>query len=429
MIMSNVEFRYVKFNPVFRAANKTRARYRVISGSAGSGKSFNVAQDYVIKLADERFAGANLLVVRKSEASCRNSVFAELCAAISRVYGENADRIWSISYSQMSFESRTGSSIIIRGMNDPVQREKLKSVSFDHGKLTWIWCEEATQLTEADLDTLDDRLRGRLDDINPELYYQITLTFNPVSARHWIKRRFFDVPESDAVFRMTSTYRDNRFIDPEYYARMERRRELDPDGYAVYALGEWGGAGDDLILKNWSVKEISDNIEDYDRICLSQDFGFNHANCILLVGEKDGALYVIDEIYVHGLDTEEIIALAEKRALPKDAVMICDSAEPDRIKAWRRAGYRAVGATKGAGSVRGAIDMLKQREIFVSPRCKGTIGELEEWRWLRDAGSDLLTDIPAPGNDDAMAALRYALEGLGIMSRPRSISKSALGIY
>ena len=57
------------------------------------------------------------------------------------------------------------------------------------------------------------------------------------------------------------------------------------------------------------------------------------------------------EIYVHGRDTSEIISLAEGEGFSKNAVMYCDSAEPDRIKTWRRAGYRAVGVKKEPGSV------------------------------------------------------------------------------
>ena len=40
------------FNKIFREANESRHRYRVLMGSAGSGKSVNVAQDYVIKLSN-----------------------------------------------------------------------------------------------------------------------------------------------------------------------------------------------------------------------------------------------------------------------------------------------------------------------------------------------------------------------------------------
>ena len=90
------------------------------------------------------------------------------------------------------------------------------------GKLTWIWVEEATELLSEDIDILDDRLRGNLDDLNPNLYYQITMTFNPVSATHWIKARYFDKSDPD-VLTHHSTYKTNRFIDAGYFRRMERR--------------------------------------------------------------------------------------------------------------------------------------------------------------------------------------------------------------
>ena len=53
-----------RFNPCFAQANATRRRYRVLMGGAGSGKSCNVAQDFVLKLMDPKFAGANLLVLQ-----------------------------------------------------------------------------------------------------------------------------------------------------------------------------------------------------------------------------------------------------------------------------------------------------------------------------------------------------------------------------
>ena len=71
-------------------------------------------------------------------------------------------------------------------------------------------CEEATELSEADIDILDDRLRGQLS--NPNLFYQMTFTFNPVSSRHWIKGKYFDVVHED-IFTHQSTYLENRFID------------------------------------------------------------------------------------------------------------------------------------------------------------------------------------------------------------------------
>lgn len=71
--------------------------------------------------------------------------------------------------------------IIFRGVNDDKQREKLKSITFKRGKLTDVWIEEATELMQSDFEIIDDRLRGKLP---PGQFYQIKMTFNPVSATH-----------------------------------------------------------------------------------------------------------------------------------------------------------------------------------------------------------------------------------------------------
>ncbi|WP_205692048.1 MULTISPECIES: hypothetical protein [unclassified Carnobacterium] len=51
-------------------------------------------------------------------------------------------------------------------------------------------------------------------------------------------------------------------------------------------------------------------------------------------------MYVIRKIYEHEKTTDEIINLAEG-IIPTNKDMWCDSAEPDRIKEWKQAGYRA----------------------------------------------------------------------------------------
>lgn len=413
----------VPLNRGFREANGTRRRYRVLMGSAGSGKSVNVALDLVAKLSDPTYRGANLLVVRKLESANRDSTFAELYGAIRRIFGSRHGEFWEVNASGPEMRCLvTGNRILFRGMKDATQREKLKSVSVPEGKITWAWVEEATELTSGDFDILDDRLRGILPS---HLYYQITLTFNPVSANHWIKRRFFDTPSADA-YTHRSTYLENRFIDGEYHRRMLRRQAEDPEGYRVYGLGEWGEC-EGLILKRFDTAELSLRPEDYDSVCLSQDFGYNHANCILYLGFRDGDVYVLDELYLRYRDTEEILALAEEKRFPRWAVMWCDSAEPDRIKRWRRAGYNARGVKKESGSIRAQIDYLIGHRLTVSTRCPNLIRELGGWKWERNEVSGEFTDVPAEGEDDAIAALRYGTEGVR-KGRAPTISKEALGL-
>lgn len=405
----------VKMNPCFKEVDRSRKRYIVMKGSAGSGKSVDTAQHYILRLMKDK--GRNLVAMRKSDITNRDSTFAELTGALYKMFGDKYDKYWQVNKSPLMLTFKpNGNQIIFRGMNDDRQREKLKSITFPRGKLTDVWLEEATEFTQADLEIIDDRLRGEL----PEgQFYQIRMTFNPVNKSHWIKKVFFDRRDPD-VLTHSSTYLQNRFIDEAYHRRMERRKEVDPEGYQIYGLGEWGEIGG-LILNNWNVADISLNLNDYDDVAIGQDFGFNHANAILLLGIKDDDIYILNEVYCFEKDTSEIIPLAQEADIPMNKEMWCDSAEPDRIKMWKEAGYRAKPVDKGGsqGSVKAQIDWLKgvvskskavKRKIHVHPQCVNTIKELQQWKWKHDEKTNTYLDEPVPFQDDAMAALRYGIE-------------------
>ena len=394
----------VKANPGFREVNQSRKRYIVMKGSAGSGKSVDTAQHYILRRMSDR--GRNLVAMRKSDITNRDSTFAELTGAIYRMFGDKAEQYWQIGKSPLKLTCRhNGNQIIFRGMNDDKQREKLKSITFQKGKLTDVWLEEATEFTQADLEIIDDRLRGEL----PEgQFYQIRMTFNPVSKSHWIKKVFFDISDPN-VLTHHSTYLGNRFIDDAYRARMERRKLVDLDGYRIYGLGEWGETGG-LILSNYVVEEFDTSPERFDYMVNAQDFGYNHADAIGEVGFKDGELYLCREIYVFEKDTAEIIQMADADGFRKDITMWCDSAEPDRIKMWKKAGYKARPVKKEPNSVKAQIDHLKQHRIHIHPSCVNTIREIQQWKWRKDEKTNTYTDEPVNFFDDAMAMLRYSIE-------------------
>jgi phage terminase large subunit len=377
-----------------------------MKGSAGSGKSYDTAQNYILRLMQDK--GRNLVAMRKSDITNRDSTFAELTGAIYRMFGDKADLYWKINTSPLQLTCKAnGNKIIFRGMNDEKQREKLKSITFQNGKLTDVWLEEATEFTQADVEIIDDRLRGEL----PEgQFYQIRLTFNPVNKNHWIKKVFFDMSDPN-VLTHHSTFLNNRFIDEAYRARMERRKLVDPEGYRIYGLGEWGEIGG-LILSNYIVEDFDTSSSRFDYMVNAQDFGFNHANCIGEVGFKDGELYLCKELYVFEKDTAEIIQLANNKGFNKNLTMWCDSAEPDRIKMWQKAGYKARAVNKGGsnGSIRAQIDHLKQHRIHIHPSCVNTIKEIQQWKWRKDEKTGEYLDEPVPFQDDAMAMLRYSIE-------------------
>lgn len=393
----------VKANPCFKTPDRSKKRYIIMKGSAGSGKSMDTAQHYILRLMEDK--GRNLVCIRKSDITNRDSTFAELTGALYRLFGDKHEMYWQINMSPLKLTCRNnGNQIIFRGMNDEKQREKLKSITFQKGKLTDVWCEEATELTQADFEIIDDRLRGELPDGQ---FYQIRMTFNPVNSSHWIKKVFFDTADPN-VLAHHSTYLDNRFIDAAYHARMQRRKEVDPDGYRIYGLGEWGEVGG-LILTNYVIDDFDRSPGNFDYMVNAQDFGFNHANCIGEVGFKDGELYLCRELYVFEKDTDEIIQMADGR-FQKQITMYCDSAEPDRIKMWKKAGYRAVPVKKEPNSVHAQIDHLKQHRIHIHPSCVNTIREIQQWKWKKDEKTNTYLDEPIPFQDDAMAMLRYSIE-------------------
>ena len=412
----------VELNPNFREFNRTKCRYRIAMGSAGSGKSVDIATDFILKLSDPKYQGANLLVCRQTETSHNDSTFAELLAAVDRC---GLNQYWECTVKPLHMRCTiTGAEVIFRGFSDQRARERVKSINFKRGKLTWIWVEEATELLESDVDILDDRLRGVLP--NPNLFYQITLSFNPVSAHHWIKKKYWDF-ESPDIFCHHSTYLQNRFLDESYHRRMMMRKEQDPEGYQIYGLGEWGETGG-LIIQNYKIEDLSLNFEDYDSIHYAQDFGFNHANCILELGFKDAEIYVLREVYVHEMDTNEIIQLANTNNINKKKIMYCDSAEPDRIQMWRKAGYHAIPVKKEQGSVKAQIDYLKQHKIHINGCCLNTIKEIQQWKWKKDPKTNEYLDEPVDIFDDAMACLRYGVEPYRRNTKLKTMDKSLLGL-
>ena len=112
--------------------------------------------------------------------------------------------------------------------------------------------------------------------------------------------------------------------------------------------------------------------------------------------------------------------------------MYCDSAEADRIKMFKKAGYRALAVKKEKGGpnvyINNQINWLKERNIYIHPSCVNTIKELGQWKWKFDDRRSIYLDEPVNFFDDAIAALRYGIESWRKSRRVRSMSKDALGL-
>ena len=202
-------------------------RFIVLYGGAGSGKSVFAAQRLLVRMMSKPLC--NVLVVRKVGDTNRTSTYALMRQVISR-WG--LGELFDITDLRIVCKV-TGNECIFKGLDDP---EKIKSVTFAKGELTDIWIEEASEIAEEDFNQLNIRLRGK------GIHGQITLTFNPINILHWLKRRFFDSRDPEAV-TLKTTYKDNDWLDEDYRKTLEGYRETDPYYYQVYCLGQWGVIG------------------------------------------------------------------------------------------------------------------------------------------------------------------------------------------
>lgn len=383
-----------------------KGRYLVCKGSRASKKSKTTALRFISNMM--KYKGANLLVVRKTYRTLKDSCFTELKWAIHRL---GVDAWWSIKESPLELTYiPTGQKIYFRGLDDPL---KVTSITVDVGQLCWMWIEEAYEITkESDFDMLDESIRGASQG---DLFKQIVLTFNPWNERHWIKKRFFDHPEDPDILAMTTNYMCNEWLDAADLAVFERMKRENPRRYRVAGLGDWGIV-DGLIFENW--KEEHFDLEEVKRIegvqsAFGLDFGYTNDPSALFCGmidQKNKKIYVFDEMYQKGLSNEAIHAEITKMGYAKERIT-ADCAEPKSIARLYDLGiYRIRAARKGKDSVNNGIDFIQDYEIIIHPRCVNFITEISNYTWDVDKFENKLNK-PIDDFNHLMDAMRYALEG------------------
>lgn len=368
-----------------------RSRWLVLYGGAGSGKSYFAAQKIVNRMICE--PDHFFVVTRKVARTCRDSVY-KLLKDVIRSCGCPIDQ-WVFHDSEMRITYKgNGSRLICMGLDDP---EKVKSIA----GVTSMWHEEATELDQQDIAQLDLRLRG-----HTSYYKQHIVSFNPISALHWLKSFFFDNPPEDVTVHH-STYKDNAFIDAQYKAILESYIDRDANYHRVYALGEWGVL-QGVIYDPWEIMDERDYPEFFDETIYGMDFGFNNPTALIRIGLRDKVAYLTECLYRSDMTTSDLVGAMKALNISGSTPIYADASEPDRIEEIHRAGFNVIPADKGPGSVSAGIDTVRRTRIITSPRNENVNKEAGSYKWREDRTGNIL-DEPAKINDHAMDAIRYAL--------------------
>ena len=188
-----------KYNPLF----SSNARYFIITGGRGSGKSFAVTVFLTLLTMTK---GIRILFTRFTMTSAHLSIIPEFLENIVLL---GFDEVFSINKKEVVNTSNQ-SDILFRGIRTSAgnQTASLKSLQ---GISTWV-LDEAEELVDENIfDTIDLSIREK------NIHNRVVLILNPVTKEHWIYKRFFEDKGveggfngvKDNVCYIHSTYQDN----------------------------------------------------------------------------------------------------------------------------------------------------------------------------------------------------------------------------
>lgn len=382
-----------------------KGRYRVVKGGRGSKKSTTTALWIIYNMM--KYPLANTLVIRRVFNTHKDSTYTQLKWASNIL---KVSHLWKFSKSPLEATYiPTGQKILFRGLDDPMS---ITSITVEHGHLCWCWFEEAFQImNEDDFNKVDMSIRGEL----PKGYFkQITLSFNPWSEKHWLKKRFFDIKDED-ILAITTDYTCNEFLGEDDKKLFEKMKINNPRRYNIEGLGNWGIA-EGLVYSNF--EELDFNVENIKKrpnvkSAFGLDFGYTNdptAFIASLIDLDNMEIFIFDEHYQKAMSNKMIADMIKYKGYAKERI-VGDSSEPKSIDDIKRQGiYRIKGARKGKDSILNGIQYIQDFKIYVHPKCENTIIELSNYVWDTKEGN--VINKPIDDYNHLMDALRYSLEDI-----------------
>ena len=397
-----------KFFPLLFDYSK---RWEFWCGSAGSGKSYTIAQRIIIRCTKEPI---RVLVCRRYATTLRNSCFALFKEILTK---------WKllpyvkIKETDMSITFPNGSQIIMVGLDT---EEKLLSLT----NISTVWVEEAYEVEKSKVEQLNLRMRGTAAN------QQLILSWNPISKHSWLYEFTVKNPPENSVF-IHSTYKDNPFLNPEYVQALDEMEIRNPEKYRVYGRGEWGVDSSGLVIKNWKS-------EAFDAMALAaaglehragMDLGWIDKSAIIdtLYDKANHTIYVFNEFYKSGCQPSELAAAIKDMNLAKSKIKV-DAAEPRTIQFFRNEGINAEGAAKGKDSVKAGLMFLQDNLIIVHPKCQNFITELENFSYIKSKQTGEWTEDTTHEWSHAIDACRYAYSDIYTNKQLKTLSKTSLSL-
>lgn len=228
---------------------------------------------------------------------------------------------------------------------------------------------------------------------------KIILDYNPL-YESWIDSKL--APREDVVI-INSTYLDNDMLSAAQISEIESNREIDPEWWKVYGLGQTGSA-EGLVMQNWDLVEKM--TEEFKAEYIGIDFGFGAPTAIEHMRLHAGEVWIDELAYTRELDNPEIVRIIRDAGLAHVQI-VADSADPKSIRELSNAGLRVEGADKGDDGIALGIRIMNRYKKHYTSRSLGSIEENRKYRYPTNTDGDYVRIKPIKKHDHAKDAERY----------------------
>ena len=363
----------IKTTNVFNKAYRSTNRITCLQGGTRSSKTYSLCQLFIIRALQT--TGKTFTIVRKTLPACKGSVYRDFLNILKEL------EIYSEEYHNKSELSYTLNNNLIEFISVD-QPTKIRG-----RKRNYLWLNEANEFSYEDWTQLILRTTE-----------QVYLDYNPSDPYSWIYEKVNT--REDCTF-IKSTYLANPFLDKETIIEIERFKDIDPDYWRVYGLGEIGTI-QTMIFRNFNlVDDMQGRLIGY-----GLDFGFtNSPTALVEVRLLDDSLYIKELLYEKRLTNTDLANKLKEFGIDRQTEIVGDSAEPKSIEEIYRQGFNIKPAKKGAGIHLG-IDIMRRYKLNITKDSLNAIKEFRSYKWATDKNGDVL-NTPVKVNDHLVDAVRY----------------------
>lgn len=385
----------LKLNKKYLVLDESFARYFIVTGGRGSGKSFAV--NSVLLLLTYQ-AGHTILFTRYTLRAAGISIIPEFIEKLELLGVIDQFKITKDEI----INKGNGSKIIFRGIKTSSgdQTANLKSLQ---GITTWVM-DEAEELNDEDIfDKIDLSVRNKIQE------NRVILILNPTTKEHFIYKRWFEdrgVAAGSNITKEDTTYIHTTYLDnidnlsESYIKQIETMKVRRPNRYKHTIEGSWLDKAEGVIFTDWSIGEF----QQVGKVVYGQDYGFSNDPSTLVktsIDKENKVIYIQLCFYQTKLTTSEILQLNKKFAA--DNLIVGDSAEPRLITELSR-DCNVVPAIKGQGSITFGISLLQDYDLVITEDSTELIKEFNNYCWLEKK-----SQTPVDNFNHAIDALRYAV--------------------